>query len=97
VGRKTDNIYTTPIVAVIKTERYFIPLPYGEDVDWMQNIKSKGSCKIKIDGEWNEAMEPQVIGADDAINYFPVVTKIFLRIHKVEKYLSMKRHSCLPK
>jgi hypothetical protein len=97
VGRKTGSIYSTPIVAAFKRDRFFIPLPYEDDVDWLQNIMSRGSCKIKTGGKWHLAIDPQVIRADKALSNFPSILQKALRMHKVDKYLTMQHHSCLGK
>ena len=89
-GRKTGRIYSTPIVAVSAEDSFFIPLPYGDDVDWLQNVLSKGSCKIKINGKWFIAWDPQVINSDDALSAFPTVLQMVFRIKKIEKYLTSK-------
>jgi deazaflavin-dependent oxidoreductase (nitroreductase family) len=92
VGRKTGNLYATPIVAVVESGSIFIPLPYGKDVDWIQNILSKGSCKIKNGGEWYLGTKPQIINAEEALIHFPTLLQIALRMNKVENYLMMEQH-----
>ena len=92
VGRKTGNLYATPIVAVAESGSIFIPLPYGEDVDWVQNILSKGSCKIKTGGEWYLATNPQIISLEEALFRFPTLLQVALRMHKVENYLMVEQY-----
>jgi len=48
VGRRSGRKYATPVVAAIKDEFVFIPLPYGANTDWLLNVQAKGECLVKL-------------------------------------------------
>lgn len=41
-GRRSGRVYTTPVVAEPLNYGFIIPLPYGTDVDWLQNVLAAG-------------------------------------------------------
>lgn len=65
-GRTTGRAYTTPVVAVPVEGGYVIPLPYGEDVDWLKNVLAKGGATLVFDGATHELVSPEVIDASAA-------------------------------
>ncbi|MBN1304146.1 MAG: nitroreductase family deazaflavin-dependent oxidoreductase [Anaerolineales bacterium] len=45
-GRKTGNLYTTPVTLVIKDGRRWLVAPYGE-VGWTINARAAGQVKLE--------------------------------------------------
>ena len=70
-GRVTDRSYTTPVVARAQNGHYVIPLPYGADVDWCQNVLAAGEATVISSGEAYRVDEPEIIAIDEAISAFP--------------------------
>lgn len=70
VGRKTGQARSTPIFAVTAGDCFYIPLPYGREVDWCQNILAKGTCTVVYQGEAIHASEPALIAVDEAREHF---------------------------
>jgi deazaflavin-dependent oxidoreductase (nitroreductase family) len=66
-GRTTGRDYATPVVAVPVEGGYVIPLPYGEDVDWLKNVLAKGGATLVFDGATHELVSPEVIDASAAL------------------------------
>ena len=58
-GRTTGRDYATPVVAVPVEGGYVIPLPYGEDVDWLKNVLAKGGATLVFDGATHELVSPR--------------------------------------
>src|SRR5215216_1084130 len=66
-GRRSGREYATPVVAVpVAGDVFIIPLPYGEEADWLKNLLAAGRATIEAKGEIYETVEPEVIGAAEA-------------------------------
>lgn len=53
VGRKSGKSYETPIIVQPTSGGLVIELTYGDRVDWYQNVRAAGGCRILLHGaEW---------------------------------------------
>ncbi|OBG61715.1 nitroreductase [Mycobacterium sp. E1715] len=66
-GRRSGKAYTTPVVAERIDDGFVIPLPYGTDVDWLQNVRAAGRATIASQGETYPVVHPEIIDAADAL------------------------------
>lgn len=98
VGRRSGRVYVTPVVARLFGEHFFIPLPYGADVDWCRNVLDAGQGTIEYQGRPYEAVAPEVIGPQDGLAAFPPLQQWlyrrlgitqFLRVMKLEDALTI--------
>ncbi|WP_090418664.1 nitroreductase family deazaflavin-dependent oxidoreductase [Mycobacterium europaeum] len=89
-GRRSGKAYTTPVVAERTTDGFLIPLPYGTDVDWLQNLRAAGRATIYSHGEKYEVVQPEIIDAAEAL---PMVSasrrRTFERVG-IEAYVRVK-------
>ena len=46
-GRRSGKEYAIPVVAQPVEGGYIILLAYGEDVDWLKNVRASGRCTIE--------------------------------------------------
>ena len=46
VGRRSGNVYETPIIAARVPDGFVIELTYGPDVDWHKNVLAAGGCVL---------------------------------------------------
>lgn len=63
VGRHSGTVYRTPVLPTVVGDYAYVPLPYGEDVDWSRNVRAAGHCRLQRHGEVLELDEPVVIVA----------------------------------
>ena len=70
-GRRTGRIYKTPVLATFVDDFIFIPLSYGDHVDWLRNVLAYDSCKILWKSKEITAIDPEVIeaGQDEMSGY----------------------------
>lgn len=64
-----------------------IPLPYGEDVDWLKNVLVAGRAMVKTKGRSYVVIEPRVVGPETA---FPLVAERHRqawRMFRIERFL----------
>jgi hypothetical protein len=50
VGRKTGNVYETPLILARADAGFVAELTYGTNVSWYRNIVAAGSCVIVYKG-----------------------------------------------
>jgi deazaflavin-dependent oxidoreductase (nitroreductase family) len=61
VGRTSNRLYVTPLVAEPVEEGFVIPLPYGEDTDWCRNLVAAGKGTLDLNGETFLILNPRVV------------------------------------
>lgn len=66
-GRRSGQLYATPIVADLVGDDVIIPLPYGTQVDWVRNVVGSGEASIVHKGKRYHAVSPELIDATQAL------------------------------
>jgi len=90
-GRKTGKSYSTPVVTIRTEEKFYIPLTYGENVDWLRNVLHVSDCIIQWRGDPILMTNPRVVSASNAIIMFPNFQRRLFRFFGVEKFLEVKQ------
>jgi deazaflavin-dependent oxidoreductase (nitroreductase family) len=89
-GRKSGNQYSTPVGAERVQDGFIIPLGYGTQVDWLQNVIAAGRATVSANGETHDVTEPEVIDAATASpSLSPKRRRTFERIG-IAHYLKVK-------
>ncbi len=91
IGRRSGRIYKTPVLATYSDEAIYIPLPYGDRVDWLRNVLAYDGCKIFWRGEEFNASDPVVIEAESALSTLPGDRRKLFERFEVEKFLRLTR------
>ncbi len=90
-GRRSGNIYTTPVVADATPDGFIMPLPYGADTDWCLNVLTASESRIRKNGVTWRVDRPEVM---DAATAFPLLSARRRRTYQrfgIEKYLMVRR------
>lgn len=90
IGRRSGRTYRTPVLASYVGEAIFIPLSYGEDVDWLRNVLAQGGCEILRKKQRIDAINPEVIDAATALPMLPENHRRILERTKEEKFLRLQ-------
>jgi hypothetical protein len=88
IGRKTGRHLETPIVAHRIGDLCFIPLPYGESVDWLKNVQVAGSGSLVDHGEAFQLTNPRVVTSDDALAHLESRQRTRYRWFGVKQFLA---------
>jgi deazaflavin-dependent oxidoreductase (nitroreductase family) len=89
-GRKSGKQYSTPVGAERVQDGFIIPLGYGTQVDWLQNVIAAGRATVVAEGQTHDVTEPEVIDAATASPMLsPSRRKAFARIG-IAQYLKVK-------
>lgn len=78
VGRKSGRVYRTPVVAFQTGKGFVIPLTYGRDVDWAQNLLKARRGVIEQRGRTYEVTNPRIVDRDVAYRWLPPVVRSVL-------------------
>lgn len=92
-GRRSGREYATPVWAQPAEENFLIPLPYGENVDWIRNVLAAGRAAIEAQGESYIVVEPEVVDRADAEPFVSTHARLLFRLFGIERYLKVKRLS----
>jgi len=87
VGRKSGRPYRTPVVAFRHDAGVVIPMTYGRDVDWAQNILRAKQCELERIGSRLRLRNPRIVGFDRAKSRLPAVLHGFFRTASFPGYV----------
>ena len=94
VGRRTRNVYRTPVIVFATMDGFRIALTYGRDSDWVKNAFAHGAVRlITRRGEY-ELTAPEVV-VDEHRQHVPLLLRGALRILRVSEFLDF--HSSAPR
>jgi deazaflavin-dependent oxidoreductase (nitroreductase family) len=65
-GRRSGRQYRTPLLAFKRDRTLIIALLYGEESDWLRNLKAAGGGYVIRAGRTFKVSEPRVIDTADA-------------------------------
>ena len=89
-GRKSGKQYSTPVGAEPTQDGFVIPLGYGPQVDWLQNVLAAGRATVSFKGETHDVIESELI---DAVTALPMLSpkraRTFERLG-IAQYLKVK-------
>ena len=89
-GRKSGNLYSTPVSLVQEDDRRWLVSPYGQ-VSWVKNARAAGQITLSRGGK-SETVRIQELGPEDSA---PVLQK-YLRLEKiVQPYFEVTPDSLL--
>lgn len=88
-GRVSGREYATPVWVVRAKGHFYIPLPYGEGVDWCRNVLQAGYCEIEHHGRGYEPIDPVIVSAREAALELPLRDRIRFSTYGVSSYLRL--------
>jgi deazaflavin-dependent oxidoreductase (nitroreductase family) len=66
VGRRSGKVYVTPASAHVHGDVIVIALTFGNQSDWVRNVRAAGGCTVRINGRSYRATNPQFIRREEA-------------------------------
>jgi len=78
-GRRSGRHYRTPVVAIPRRGGYVIPMTYGRDVDWAQNLLRAGRGELERLGRRVHVRNPRIVDLRTAEAELPAVARPFFR------------------
>jgi deazaflavin-dependent oxidoreductase (nitroreductase family) len=65
VGRSSGRAFSTPVVGFHTPQGFGIPVLYGQQSHWVQNLLAANGGEIQRGGKRYELVEPRVIASSD--------------------------------
>jgi deazaflavin-dependent oxidoreductase (nitroreductase family) len=90
VGRRSGQMYRTPINLFTTPDGFAIALTYGRDVDWLKNLLAAGGATIQHRGKRMTVSDPRLTGPDEAIRWIPAPIRLVLRLLKVNEFVLVR-------
>ncbi len=77
-GRKTGNIYTTPVALVKRDGQWWLVAAFGE-VNWVRNLRASGAASLIFQGR-NERINVIEV---ESVEAAPVLKQFLMKFHIV--------------
>ena len=89
-GRKSGKQYSTPVGAERVPDGFIVPLGYGTQVDWLQNVLAAGRATVSANGETHDVTGPEVIDAATALPMLSSTQRRTFERIGITQYLRVK-------
>lgn len=96
IGRRSGNLYETPIWVFPKAGGFVIALTYGPEVDWYRNVLAAGRCRMLWHHHEYAIEEIESMEAKSASPFFPGLVRMGLRLVGVRHFVKMKYRTAEP-
>lgn len=89
-GRRSGREYFTPIWAVPTTDGFIISLPFGEEADWLKNLRTAGRATVETRGETWAVAEPEVVDSETVWRSLPRRARLLFGLAGIERYVKLR-------
>jgi deazaflavin-dependent oxidoreductase (nitroreductase family) len=81
VGRRSGSEFVTPIGVRLKDGKILIPLTFGNQSDWVRNVRAAGGATVEVRGHSYQMAAPEFLNWTEARpivrGHFPVARGVF--------------------
>jgi deazaflavin-dependent oxidoreductase (nitroreductase family) len=91
MGRKSGNVYRTPVNVFRAPNGFIIALTYSSQSEWVKNVVAAGGCGLKTRGKKYRLSAPTVV-RDPSRRRFPIPVRVVLRIVGADEYMELAAH-----
>jgi deazaflavin-dependent oxidoreductase (nitroreductase family) len=91
VGRRSGQVYETPVGPFPTEDGFVIALPYGTSSNWVRNVLAAGRATLVVEGETVELDDPEVVPLSQVLDDLPEKERRSLRVFRVEQALRAHR------
>jgi deazaflavin-dependent oxidoreductase (nitroreductase family) len=89
-GRRSGQLYHTPVMLAPVAGGFVFALTYGPKVDWYRNIVAAGQGTLLWHGQRYAVREPETIDAQTALPAFALPFRLMLRLLRIPDFVRMK-------
>ena len=90
VGRRTRNVYRTPVIVFRTKDGFRIALTYGRASDWVKNAIAHGAVRLITRHRVYELTEPELV-TDPHRQHVPLPLRGLLHLLRVSEFLDFRR------
>ncbi len=87
VGRRSGRTYQTSLGACSYGDGFLLPLGYGPQTDWYQNVMAAGSCELAWKGRTYQLDRPEPISGPKVLRAWPLRQRITLQAAGIHDFL----------
>jgi len=87
-GRRSWNVYQTPVNVFPTGEGFIIALTYGTDTDWVKNVLAADGCELRTRGRVVRLTAPRLFHGENRRQIRPLEREV-LRVLGVTDFLSL--------
>ncbi len=91
VGRRSGQVYATPLEAFPVPGGFVIPMTYGMRADWARNTLAAGGATLLRDGQALAVTRPRVVRLAEVPGALPVIAWLGLRLLGIGELLLVER------
>jgi deazaflavin-dependent oxidoreductase (nitroreductase family) len=66
VGRRSGKVYVTPASAHVHGDVILVALTFGNQSDWVRNVRAAGGCTVRVNGRSYRATSPRFLSREEA-------------------------------
>ncbi|HWY56874.1 MAG TPA: nitroreductase family deazaflavin-dependent oxidoreductase [Terriglobales bacterium] len=88
VGRKSGQVYRTPVNVFRVPEGFLIALTYGRDSQWVRNVLAGGGAGLETCGERYRLSAPRIVH-DPTRRRFPLPVRMVLRLIGANDFMQL--------
>jgi deazaflavin-dependent oxidoreductase (nitroreductase family) len=94
VGRRSGRVYVTSVGARVAGDVAVVPLAFGNQCDWAQNVRAAGGCSIRVNGQNYAATRAEFLDGQAAApllaSLFSPADRAFFRLLSIKQYLRLR-------
>ncbi|MCL3862495.1 nitroreductase family deazaflavin-dependent oxidoreductase [Actinotalea sp. K2] len=79
VGRRSEEVHHTPLMAFRRGEIVTVALTYGPEVEWLKNVRSAGGARMHMSGELLTLGPPRDLSVTEGLSRVPQPQRALLR------------------
>jgi deazaflavin-dependent oxidoreductase (nitroreductase family) len=93
VGRRSGSRYQIPIVALPFPGGFLIPLPFGDQTQWLKNIQAADQAGLRHAGREYLIAHPEVVDLETAGPDLPGWVRFASRRARIDHFVRVRRVS----
>jgi deazaflavin-dependent oxidoreductase (nitroreductase family) len=90
VGRRSGTAYATPVAIIRIHDGFLVPMPFGEETQWVRNVLAAGRCRIAWHGGEHETTIPEILDWDAARSLLPRRYRLIMPIVGIKQLLRLR-------
>ena len=94
IGRRSGKAYVTPVSARLSGDTALVPLTFGNQSDWVRNVRAVGGCALRFDGVDYIATDPEFLSRSEAKPLiaagFSPTQRVMLRALGIKQFMRLR-------
>ena len=89
-GRRSGRAFVTPVAARPYPGGFIIPLTFGVEADWYQNIEAAGGGGVRWKGVEHALVAPEVVEFAEGKAAFSPVERALLPLFRIKRFARLR-------